>query len=669
MGKSLQSEVGEMLQKWVQYHLIPDHNEFWFSWDPSDPEDFRLLQKYEESDGSIAYLPNNLAKNLVSLWDFMNLLMKKDRPDGEHNKLYYLMDEQWTKFTAYDMRSALIDERQNPHMSPAATSPMSHLKTPTSPLPMRSPMHLELASFKKSIKREASAYSTLKDDRYFDKFQRDLFITAKSHDVSEILDPTFTPGSSPEEQELFEAKQVFMYKVFNETLLTDMGRAKVRKYLKTTDAQAVWKEYSEYMTTSSKGASEKRKITHYLTNTVLDSQFRGTTQQFVLHFNEQFRRLDDLTDISERMPDSIKMALLQIAVKDIPQLSIVETLDEYTSTTSGNGSFTHLNYSSYYNLLINACVRYDATKTSTPSKRRNVYAASGTQDFNTFEESHETHFSQDIDTPTDDFYQVHQTKHSRKPPTPLSGFQKDHSSEPSSAKKPSAPKKYDGPVYVPAEVYKLLSPEAVTALKKYNSEALNKMAKKRGIHVTDITDQVLSIAETNISEEQVETNQDEDEPEGEADPILDYINSQHHQEDDMNHALQAYNIMTSPFSDTTPQRSINSVHTHLLYHVAQAKQAQHGSLVDRGANGGLAGSDVRILSKSSRKCTVTGIDQHQINGLDIVQCAALVKTNHGYVNLIMNEYAYYGKGHTIHSSGQSEWNKNQVDDRSVKVGG
>ena len=88
MGKSLQSEVGEILQKWIQYHLIPDHTEFWFSWDPSDPEDFRLLQKYEESDCSIAYLPNNLAKSLVSLWDFMNLLMKKDRPDGENIKLY-----------------------------------------------------------------------------------------------------------------------------------------------------------------------------------------------------------------------------------------------------------------------------------------------------------------------------------------------------------------------------------------------------------------------------------------------------------------------------------------------------------------------------------------------------------------------------------------------------
>ena len=52
-----------------------------------------------------------------------------------------------------------------------------------------------------------------------------------------------------------------------------------------------------------------------------------------------------------------------------------------------------------------------------------------------------------------------------------------------------------------------------------------------------------------------------------------------------------------------------------------------------------------------------------------MQSAALVKTNHGYVNLIMNEYAYYGKGHTIHSSGQIEWHKNTVDDKSVKVGG
>ena len=77
---------------------------------------------------------------------------------------------------------------------------------------------------------------------------------------------------------------------------------------------------------------------------------------------------------------------------------------------------------------------------------------------------------------------------------------------------------------------------------------------------------------------------------------------------------------------------------------------------------------MRILSRSSRKCTVTGIS-HELQGLDVVQSAALVETNHFIVNSIMNEYACYGKGHSIHSSGQIEWFKNSVDDRSVQVGG
>ena len=92
------------------------------------------------------------------------------------------------------------------------------------------------------------------------------------------------------------------------------------------------------MTTTSKRASEKRKLTQYVNNAVIDSQFRGTFQQIVLHFNEQFRRLDELTDLSEGMPESIKIALLLNAVNNIPQLSIVETLDKYTSKTSGVGS-------------------------------------------------------------------------------------------------------------------------------------------------------------------------------------------------------------------------------------------------------------------------------------------------------------------------------------------
>ena len=95
------------------------------------------------------------------------------------------------------------------------------------------------------------SYSTLRDEHHFEYFRRDHFIIAKSHNVSEILDLISHSRPSQEEKELFEAKQTFMYKVFKETLLTDMGRNKVRMHHRTTDAQDVWKEYSEYMTTAS----------------------------------------------------------------------------------------------------------------------------------------------------------------------------------------------------------------------------------------------------------------------------------------------------------------------------------------------------------------------------------------------------------------------------------
>ena len=71
-----------------------------------------------------------------------------------------------------------------------------------------------------------------------------------------------------------------MFSVFNTNLQIDMVKTIVRRYLAFTDAQAVWKELSEHMRTSSKEASEKRRLTQYVTNSFLDDNFKGTTEQF-----------------------------------------------------------------------------------------------------------------------------------------------------------------------------------------------------------------------------------------------------------------------------------------------------------------------------------------------------------------------------------------------------
>ena len=88
--------------------------------------------------------------------------------------------------------------------------------------------------FKKGINREIAAYPSLEDERYFDSFSRSLLIVAKSHEFSDALDSTDTPGSELEQRELFEAKQTFMFGVFNANLLSDMGKTIVRKHLNST---------------------------------------------------------------------------------------------------------------------------------------------------------------------------------------------------------------------------------------------------------------------------------------------------------------------------------------------------------------------------------------------------------------------------------------------------
>ena len=243
--------------------------------------------------------------------------------DPRDDPFHPFKPDEWSQQTSTMLWTYLIQNLPNPNgPEPVPSGPISSSR-PTG----YSPAALELMGFKKGIKREIAAYPSLKDERYFDGFKRSLFIVAKTHECNEVLDPNYTPGSEPEEKELFEAKQTFMFSVFNANLQTDMGKTIVTRHLATTDAQAVWKELSEHMRTSSKGASEKRRLTQYVTNTVLDHNFKGTTEQFVLHFNEQFRQLDEISEESEKLPPTVKLTLLKTAVRSINDLSKAPPMD------------------------------------------------------------------------------------------------------------------------------------------------------------------------------------------------------------------------------------------------------------------------------------------------------------------------------------------------------
>jgi hypothetical protein len=116
-------------------------------------------------------------------------------------------------------------------------------------------------------------------------------------------------------------------------------------------------------------------------------------------------------------------------------------------------------------------------------------------------------------------------------------------------------------------------------------------------------------------------------------------------------------------------RSVNMA--KLVYDVSSTRTStvKDLSLVDRGANGGIAGNDVRVISKTNRVVDVRGIDNHQLVDIDIGTVGGVVTTQKGPVIAIMHQYALFGKDSSIHSPGQFEHFKHEVNDKSFHVGG
>ena len=113
-------------------------------------------------------------------------------------------------------------------------------------------------------------------------------------------------------------------------------------------------------------------------------------------------------------------------------------------------------------------------------------------------------------------------------------------------------------------------------------------------------------------------------------------------------------------------------HTHTYrYKVSQGTtRSSRGSLVDRGANGGIIGNDARIVyTYVHAKVDVTGIDNHELSALKVVDAVSVVQSHKGPVLAFMRRYAYHPQHKTIHSSIQLEHYKNYVSDKAIDAGG
>ena len=121
---------------------------------------------------------------------------------------------------------------------------------------------------------------------------------------------------------------------------------------------------------------------------------------------------------------------------------------------------------------------------------------------------------------------------------------------------------------------------------------------------------------------------------------------------DINSVMSAFKAKVG---NQTPEIS-RKISTHQRYVFARASQSTN-HLVDRGANGGLDGANMKILQETDTKINIVGIDDDELTGLDVVTTAALFDTQKGPVIGIFHECTHLGERRSIHkwNSSTAKW--------------
>jgi hypothetical protein len=502
---------------------------------------------------------------------------------------------------------------------------------------------------------------------------------AHAHDLKEVFDPNYKPDGE-EEEKLFEEKQCFTYAVLNRIIQTDEGKAFVRQHEKDYDAQEVYRKLLNFATKSTAAELAKDGLVKFLTTTKLDNRWNGSTVGFILHWCEQMRLLDDMSPDEDRFRDGVKKRMMESAVEGIPELATVKDIDTNRAAIGGK----LMSFSQYKETLIAAATRRD--ERLKPTSQATVRAKRVVQNANSsYGGANAEWFGDGYLDAGMEFFDMGNIE----PTLVHRVFQRGTSNKANTQSN-----------RLPREIWDKLGPDLQAEIREWNKTKAfkhkgNQLSREVNMHDIDDHGDDIDLEGIDIDGRMTDSmpidDEKNDENGEESNMILAHITKQKattsphdirnilasaHKRSEANNHFQsgsqgksADKAKNSVFIDG--KRYIQADNHKLHYNIAnhEKKETKIASLIDRGANGGLAGEDVRIIERSDRTADVSGINDHTIRGLPIVTAAGVVSTHIGPVCLIMHQYAYHGKGKTIHSSVQIEHHGNEVNDKSLKVKG
>lgn len=565
--------------------------------------------------------------------------------------------EEFLEFRRSETGDPVTNSPSAPANDPGFKTPMRGgpiLAPPTfTPKPAKSPADY----FRQSIKVDTSVYPVFRVASEWHSWLREFRLHAKAQDLSDVLNPDYEPQSS-ESAALFRAKQEVMMSIFVRTLKTPVAESFL--YENGTTAQEVFKSLVNYYTNSAHAEFASNNLLQDIMSWRYGvTPWNSTTENFLLKWVGMIRDYESSNGRGD-LTETVKLNLAKQIMSSIPAFSIVHQIAEQNRIHHGHSP----TFDYYIELLKTQAQTYDKGPLAKVAKHvplppRKVYAHE-LGDLQTMADSSEPNFPPHVYMADDGeiFYDTYATDRGPRTPAPRvdseiwsSLSENDRRGWLSiSGSGRSAILGREASVSRNVNIHDIKLGDLLSAYAHDSSRNSSSSDSKHVSFSPDFpTSTPIDASGTSL-------------PSGNSGSVAFPSGKRPPHPASMSALL---GVPTSrPSTSTT--REVNAVR----YLVSLHDHEPALSLVDRGANGGVAGDDVRLISRSPHHTVdIQGIDNHMMNSVPIATVGGVIDTQLGPRIAIFHNYAYIGRGSTIHSSAQMESFGNRVDDRSLAVGG
>ena len=209
-----------------------------------------------------------------------------------------------------------------------------------------------------------SIFKEMKKTKEWEQWDTQFRADVTTQGLSNVLDPRYIPATYDDKM-LFREQQHYMYAVFVRVLKTDKGKAIVRKYKGTSDAQSIYRELQEYASRSTQAAlmPTPSSSTSPLPVSVMEPGMAQRSNLSSIGWN----RFDFTKNFSTPLllcPTPVKLTLLTNAVRGHTILSSVHNVAIQLASHFGHA----VDFTKYSELLLLECAQVDSALAHSPLK-------------------------------------------------------------------------------------------------------------------------------------------------------------------------------------------------------------------------------------------------------------------------------------------------------------